>query len=383
MKPALHIVGLPHTQTTADYATCAYTQKIVKLCRMLHGGDRQVFLYAGEHNDAPCDEHVVCVTDAEREAWFGAHNEGDLGRGGFDWNPGSPWWQAMNARAADAIRQRCDDHDLLLLIAGRSQQQIADALPHLIVAEWGVGYEGIITGKTGSPAFCAWESYWHQAFVYGTLGWRFPERYGFDCVVPNFFDPDEFPHVNHGDGDYLLFVGRLIQHKGAHIAAQIAAELNMPLVVAGPGAIDQGDDWVQAAEIRIEPCTYVGPVGIEERAKLMAGAAALLAPTTYLEPFGGVAVEAMMCGTPAVTFDAGAFVETVQPAVSGYRFHTFHEGVQATRQAMELNNDAVRDYALSRYSLDAVRPLYEAWFDRLDGLWHDGWYAKPESVACV
>lgn len=379
-KPALHVVGLPHTETTADHATCAYTQKVVKFCRMMTGGDRKVYLYSSERNEAPCDEHIACITSEEREGWFGKLNENDLNRGGFSWQSTEPYWQTMNTRAAEAIGERADDQDLLLLIAGQAQQPIADAVPQLTVAEFGVGYEGIITDRVGGPAYAAFESYWHQSFVYGTRGWRFPERYGFDCVVPNYFDVDEFPHVNQGKGDYLLFVGRLIQHKGPHIAAQIAQELGMPLVVAGPGAIERGDDFVRASEILIQPCEYVGAVGIEERAKLMAGAAALLAPTTYLEPFGGVAVEAMMAGTPAVTFDTGAFTETVVPGLSGYRFHTFHEGVEATRKAMKLDNGKVRDYAVGRYGLDGVRPLYESWFDRLDGLWGKGWYASPESI---
>ncbi len=55
----LHVLALPHTQTNSDYATCAYTQKAVKFCRMLHGRGREIILYSGEHNEAPCDEHVV------------------------------------------------------------------------------------------------------------------------------------------------------------------------------------------------------------------------------------------------------------------------------------------------------------------------------------
>lgn len=345
---------------------------------MMTGGDRKVFLYGGEENDAPCDEHIVCVTNAERDGWFGGHDENDLNRGGFDWDPGSPWWKTMNARAAKEIGERCDDRDLLLLIAGQAQQEVADLLPQLTVAEFGVGYEGIITNRQGGPCFAAFESYWHQSFVYGIHGWRFPNRYGFDATIPNYFSVEEFPHVNQGGGDYLLFVGRLIQHKGAHVAAQIAEAVGMPLVVAGPGAVESGKDFVRSSEILIKPCEYVGPVGIERRAELMAGAAALLAPTTYLEPFGGVAVEAMMCGTPAVTFDTGAFTETVVPGVSGYRFHTLYEGVEAVRKATKLDCEAVRRYALDRYSLSAVKPLYDAWFSRLDGLWGDGWYEKHD-----
>lgn len=344
---------------------------------MLHGRDRPVILYSSEINDTVCDEHVTIVTEADRERWFGPVDENDLNRGGFDWNHASEWWRVANANAATQIRERMSDQDLLLVTAGQAQQPVAELVPQLTVAEPMVGYKGIITNRAGGPCFAAFESYAHQHFVYGWWNMEFPNRYGYDVVIPNQFDPAEFTFRNDHDG-YLLFVGRLIQHKGPHIAAQIAKALDMPLKVAGPGAIEWGDGFVRSREIHVEPCEYVGTVGIEERAELMAGAACLLAPTTYLEPFGGVAVEAMMSGCPAVTFDTGAFTETVVNGVSGYRFHTLQEGVHAVENAMRIPRAVVREHAMRNYSLDAVRPRYERWFDSLDGLWGEGWSALTD-----
>jgi hypothetical protein len=39
---------------------------------------------------------------------------------------------------------------------------------------------------------------------------------------------------------------------------------------------------------------------------------------------------------------------------------------------MTLDRELVRDYALRRYSLDAVAPMYERWFGNLDLLWGEG-----------
>jgi glycosyltransferase involved in cell wall biosynthesis len=383
-----HLISFPHTQTDGTYATCAYTSKVEKLCRMLHGHGRHIILYGGEHNAAPVDEHVVCVSAAKREEWFGPHDEDDLGRGGFDWDPSSPWWQHMNTVAAGEVMKRAEPHDLLLLSMGQSQQPVADANPMLTVAEHGVGYEGLLNvgsapKRIGGPCYAAFESYAHMHAVYRRwdLHNQMNERW-FDEVIPNYFDPEDFPEPDRAAlrraewrGGYLLFVGRLIANKGAHIAARIAAELDMPLVVAGPGALSHGPGWVQAKEIRVEApkLEFVGTVGVKERAELMAGAAVTLMPSTYVEPFGGVAVESMMAGTPAVTTPWGAFVETVQEGVSGYRFHTLAEGIAAVEKAMLLDRGKVREYAMSRYSLDAVRPQFERWFDRLDLLWQDGW----------
>jgi glycosyltransferase involved in cell wall biosynthesis len=157
----------------------------------------------------------------------------------------------------------------------------------------------------------------------------------------------------------------------------VAEALDMRLVVAGPGATEWGDGYVKfpEGEARCPGLEYVGSVGSEERAKLMGGAAATLMPTIYVEPFGGVAVESMMCGTPVVTTDFGAFTETVVEGVSGYRFQTLQEAVDRTVAAMELDRQAVRQHAVDHYSLDAVEPLYDRWFTNLDGLWGEGWTA--------
>jgi len=82
---ALHVLGLPHTQTDGTYATCAYTEKIRKFCDMMTGRGRKVILYAGEHNTAACDEHVMLISERRRQQWFGPHDEQDLDRGGFNW----------------------------------------------------------------------------------------------------------------------------------------------------------------------------------------------------------------------------------------------------------------------------------------------------------
>lgn len=381
MSETLHVLSLPHTQTTSEYATCAYTQRAIKFCRMMTGGERKVILYSGEHNEAPCDEHVVVVTDEQQERWFGKHDLDSLDRGGMDWNPYSPWWSETNARTIGEIQKRSANEDILCLLMGQSQQIIADALPSLIVAEYAVGYKGVLEHRPpgASPYFAAFESNSHRHLVYGYFGWENSVRQ-YDTVIPNQFDPAEFPYTNAGNGDYLLFLGRLIRMKAPGTACLIADALDMPVKIAGPGATKWGDTFVEFPEGRIEAeqLEYVGPVTIDERAELLAGAAATIVPTIYAEPFGGVAVESMMAGTPVVATDFGAFTETVREGVSGYRFQTLLEAVDATRSAMLLDPLRVRRYAEEHYSLSAVTPQYERWLGNLDGLWGVGWSYLPE-----
>lgn len=366
-RPLLHLLAMPHTQTTSAYSSCAYTSKVRRFCKMMTARGWEIILYAGEHNEAPCAEHVILVTEAERRKWFGE---------GFDtvftplsWDTQEPYWLTMNGRAIAELSERVGKQDLILLTTG-TQKIIADAWPNTtrIVCEWTVGYEGIVT------PYCAFESQTFMHTVYAKRG--IGDGRDFDTVIPNFFDPDEFPHLNDGQGDYLLFVGRVILRKGVAVAAEIAKHAGMKLLIAGPGVTHHEPGRIVAPEVTIEGAhvEYVGEVGIEERAELMAGARALLAPTSFLEPFGGVAVEAQICGTPAITTDHGAFMETVPRE---FRFRNLAQALAAVERAGEVDPVAVRERALAHFSFDAVAPMYEEWFDRLSSLWSSGWYELP------
>jgi glycosyltransferase involved in cell wall biosynthesis len=366
VKHRLHVVSLPHTQTTAAYNACAYTQKVRKFGKMMTARGHEVFIYSGEENDAECTEHIVSVTKAQQAEWFGEYDQS--GFYPITWDPNDVHWREMNWRASQQIRERAEPRDIVCIIAGVCQAQIAHDLSHLQSCEWGIGYSG-----TFSPNKC-WESYAWMHYCYGDQ--RIGDGIWFDTVIPNFFDPEEFPAARRSPKakPYLLYVGRLIGRKGVHIANQISKETGLPLKIAGQGGKQWGKGYVQADEMRLEgDIEYLGLVDIDQRAKLMSGAAAVLVPTTYIEPFGGVAVEAMMSGTPAITTDWGAFTETVPQGIGGYRFRTLGGGRQAVEDAMLLDRDAIRAYAHGRFSLETVGAQYEEWFDRLSLLWGQGW----------
>jgi glycosyltransferase involved in cell wall biosynthesis len=362
-------VGLPHTETTHDFFTCAYTQKLVKFGKMMTALDYEVILYAGEENTAACTEHVPIVSREEQRAWFGEQTQSMLPT--IQWDPNLPCWRTMNQRAVTEITKRLDvKNDLVLIIGGTAQKPIADALPAATNCEFGIGYSGIFSDHK------VFESYAWMHHIYGR---KFQDTGNFyDAVIPNYFDMDDFPYpgLMNIKGDYLLFVGRLIRNKGPQVACEIADRVGMPLVMAGNGLIDQDGSTIRFAEgeIKCHDVKHVGPVGIEERARLMAGAHAVLMPTLYLEPFGGVAVEAMLAGTPVIAPDWGAFTETILAGVSGFRFKTLREACEGTEMVGKLPRSTIRHYAENRYSLEAVGPMYDRYFKQLQGLWGDGWY---------
>lgn len=363
----LHIVALPHRRIGPESCGCAYQSKVLKLCRML-GAKHEIFLYGPESNPVSGATLVPCLSEEQRVATFGLDNDNRL-----------PAWPTdeqslqFNLNVAAAILERHRPGDLVLLSGGLTHLPIQKALPNALCCESGVGYEGII----GRNVFAAYESDAWRHYIAALRGFK-DVRY-FDRTIPNYFDPEDFPVLNDGKSDHLLYFGRAISRKGPQIALEIAKAASLPLWVAGAG-------WKQEAgalvgqDVRLDgddsQLKLIGPVNVQERARLLAGARAILVCTTYLGPFEGVSIEANFAGTPAICTNFGCFTETVQHGVNGFRFNLIRDAVGAVERVGRLKPEAIRKFARDRYSLAAVAPQFEAWFRDLSSLFSEGWYAQ-------
>lgn len=359
----VHIVALPHTLLTQAYDWCAYTAKVRRFITMLHLGGHEPIVYGPDIRDENVDrlssQYFPIVTETDRKEWFDAP-EWPSDKVFDRWEVDDITWRTMNERAAALIRINWQPGDVLGLIGGLCQQQILTDLTDLapLTCEWGIGYSGVIPGTHRVYESYAWMH--HVSARIGNDDIRF-----YDTVIPNCYDPAEF-QVSHAPGDYLLFVGRPTSRKGLAVVADIARRSDLPLVVAGQPGADFGD-------LRHE---HVGVVTGREKAELFAGARALLCPTIYLEPFGGVAVEAMMSGTPAIATDWGAFTETIQHGRTGFRARTLRQFLDAVDRAVDLDRAAIADYARTTYSLARGSIQYDNYLRDLSSLYAEGWYAE-------
>ena len=61
-----HCLGVPHTVSNGEYIACAFTQKVVKFCKMMkQRGHEDSNVYA--------DEHVTVITNDEFDKVYGTH----------------------------------------------------------------------------------------------------------------------------------------------------------------------------------------------------------------------------------------------------------------------------------------------------------------------
>jgi glycosyltransferase involved in cell wall biosynthesis len=119
---------------------------------------------------------------------------------------------------------------------------------------------------------------------------------------------------------------------------------------------------------------YRGPIHGKQRSAFLRNARAALMPSVFTEPFAGSGVEAMLCGTPLIAVDYGAFTETIIEGVTGYRCHTLQDWIDAIPAVAALNRQTIATLTRARYSLETCGAKYDRIFRSLNDLYGEGWY---------
>jgi len=363
-KLRFHLLGLAHIETNKQNSSCAYTQKIVKLAKMIKNYGHTVYFYGVEGSDVCCDQFFEVSTQEVLKHTYGDY---DRSTNFFKHNPNDMAHQIFNQNAIKAILENKEERDVLLCTMGNYQKPIADAV-NLLTIEPGIGYTGVFSANR------VFESYAWMHYIYGLL--KIENGVWYDAVIPNYFDPADFPYQPNKQ-DYLLYFGRIISRKGVQVASEVAKATGNQLILVGQGSLDNPVEGLNlSGEKHI---IYKPAVGPEERAELLGNAKAVLMPTYYLEPFGGVNVEAQLCGTPVITTDWGAFPETVLHGVTGYRCRTFEEFCWAVNNIHKIKPANCRKWAEKNYSMKRIGKMYEEYFQRIYNLFDQGWYEKNDN----
>jgi 2-polyprenyl-3-methyl-5-hydroxy-6-metoxy-1,4-benzoquinol methylase len=353
VKPRLHLVGIFHTQHTASYSHCAFTGKALRFPRMMQGQGYTVIEYSNAGSEGGADEHVMMLDASEFNALF---NRSDTDFHGNDATIGSDAHKLFEQRLIPALRERLQPQDIICHPFGHAHQQLMAEFPHHQHVETGIGYPTLMPSS-----FRIFESY---AWMHYHQGKENRNGKNYEWVVPNYYDLDDW-EPSYEPGKYLAFLGRITPLKGVDTIKAIADHSPWPIVLHGQG---DPSPW---AHPNIE---YRGPITGKARSEFLRNARALLAPTVFTEPFCGMAVEAMLCGTPVVAVDYGAMTETVIEGVSGFRCHTLQDWVDGIHDVGNLDRRVIADIARTQWSLEACGRRYDKIFSQLNDLYRSGWY---------
>jgi glycosyltransferase involved in cell wall biosynthesis len=111
-------------------------------------------------------------------------------------------------------------------------------------------------------------------------------------------------------GDDLVWSGRIVPEKGAHLAVEAARLAGRGLRLAGPvGDTEYFEELIRPRLGRT--VTYAGHLSQPELCELVGSSAAAVVTPCWDEPYGLVIAEALACGTPVCGFARGALPEIV------------------------------------------------------------------------
>lgn len=371
-----HVLGLAHTVSSPLYNACAFTQKVVKFCDMMTKRGHTVFHYGHEDSEVNCTEHITVTKNIDLEIAYGSY---DWKKEFFRFDCDDHAYVTFNINAIKEIKRRKKPNDFILAFFGGGHKYVCDAFPDLIEVEPGIGYS--------AGSFARYRMYESYALMHNMSAVEAVSRCKTDwyyTVIPNYFNLSEFDYVGkEGKEDYFLFIGRVYEGKGVHIAIQATESAKVKLVVAGQGGIVKELSHLGYTSVPSH-VEEVGYADIEKRKLLMSRAKGAILPSIYHEPFGGVQIECLLSGTPTITPDWGAFTENNLHGITGYRCRTMGDFVQSIKDIDKIDNKLCREWAENNFSTERVAKMYEKAFTDILNLYIDkGWYSSYSDLDCL
>lgn len=164
-------------------------------------------------------------------------------------------------------------------------------------------------------------------------------------------------------GPWLVWLGRISPEKGLEDAVAAAQRSQTPLKILGK--LEDKDYWRQICKDYPDaPIDYLGFLSTVELQQIVRQCRALLMTPRWIEAFGNVAIEALACGVPVITYRRGGPAGIVREGKTGWLVEPDSvEGlVAAIARIDQLSRRACRQQAEAEYSLTALGDRFEQWF---------------------
>ncbi len=166
----------------------------------------------------------------------------------------------------------------------------------------------------------------------------------------------------------LAWVGRISPEKGLEDAVAAANRTGLRLKVMG--AMHDKAYWEQVCEAfpsaRID---YLGFLSTDELQQQLRECRALLMTPRWVEAFGNVAIEALACGVPVISYRRGGPTEIVRDGETGFLVEpdSVDGLIEAIGKLDTINRKDCRARAEVEYSLEALSDRFDAWFQDIVG----------------
>jgi UDP-glucose:tetrahydrobiopterin glucosyltransferase len=164
-------------------------------------------------------------------------------------------------------------------------------------------------------------------------------------------------------GSQLAWVARISPEKGLEDAAAVSEETGLEINVLGK--MQDEDYWKSVQKDYPQAkLNYLGFHSTDGLQTLMGKCQALLMTPKWIEAFGNVAIEALACGVPVISYARGGPVEIVRHGETGFLVEP--DSIEGLCEAVEslprISRYACRRQADTQYSLQALGDRFEQWF---------------------
>lgn len=182
------------------------------------------------------------------------------------------------------------------------------------------------------------------------------------ATVYNGVDPDYFEYSAEAE-DYLLIAGRIVPEKGFKEAIDLALATDHRLLIIGPVYPDMQGYFDQYIKPRLsDKILYLGPMEQSQLVRYYQKAKAFVTPIQWEEPFGLTTIEAMACGTPAISLHRGAAPEIIKNGKTGFVVHSMGEMAEAVGKIGTIKRADCRKHVVARFSAKCMVDNYEKVF---------------------
>jgi glycosyltransferase involved in cell wall biosynthesis len=167
----------------------------------------------------------------------------------------------------------------------------------------------------------------------------------------------------------LIYLGRVEEIKGVHLAIEVAQKSGRRLIIAGN--VPQAEHHQRYFAEQIQPhvdgesVEYVGPVDDATKNRMLGRSVAMLMPLMWEEPFGIVMAEALACGTPVIGLRRGSVPEIIQEGVNGFVCDAIDQMVTAVGRIAEIDRCECRRIAEDKFSDRVIVDGYERLYREL------------------
>jgi UDP-glucose:tetrahydrobiopterin glucosyltransferase len=164
-------------------------------------------------------------------------------------------------------------------------------------------------------------------------------------------------------GDSLAWAGRISPEKGLEDAVAVAEALGVKLKIFG--YLQNREYWQQICDrYPHAPLEYMGFLPTQEFQSELRKCQALLMTHKWVEALGRVALEALACGVPIISYGRGGPLEIVVHGQTGWLVEpdNLDELIAAIKRINQIDRHQCRQRAETEYSLPALGDRLEQWF---------------------